>query len=498
MNNRQFFIGMIFASLMGGIVALGGYQLIKDEPVKVIQAESQPVRFSNYALDSSSMIVPEGLNFVYAANAVTPGVVHIRSTFEGSSMSRGGGSSPFDQYFREFFGDPSQGGGGQPQQRQSMGTGSGVIISEDGYIATNNHVIENATEIEVLLNDNRTYKAEIVGTDPTTDLALLKIEASGLPFIKVGDSDKVQIGEWVLAVGNPFEFRSTVTAGIISAKGRNINILRNRNNLQIESFLQTDAAVNPGNSGGALVNLRGELVGINTAIATPTGTYAGYSFAVPANLVDKVLGDLKEFGVVQRALLGINIRDVNAQLAEEEDLNVLEGVYVMNVNPNSGADEAGIENGDVIIAVQGEKVTKTSELQEKVALNRPGDKIEVTLIRNGKEKTVTATLKNTLGTTTTIASSNNMTIQGGTFADLTKEEKKELDVEGGAKLLKVENGKWKEAGIKEGFIVTGIDKRPILSVEDLSRALARTSGGSGLLIEGVYENGEKAYYGIGW
>lgn len=496
MNNKQFFIGMLFASILGGAIALGGYQLMKgDESPAIIQTANQPVRFSNnYAFDSSAMIVPEGLNFVYAAKAVTPGVVHIRSTFEGRTSS-GGGSTPFDQYFREFFGDPH---GGQMQQRPSMGSGSGVIITEDGYIATNNHVIENATEIEVLLNDNRTYKAEIVGTDPTTDLALLKIEASELPFIKIGNSDQVQVGEWVLAVGNPFEFRSTVTAGIISAKGRNINILRNRNNLQIESFLQTDAAVNPGNSGGALVNLKGELVGINTAIATPTGTYAGYSFAVPANLVNKVIDDLKEFGVVQRALLGINIRDVNAQLAEDEDLGVLEGVYVINVNPNSGADEAGIKNGDVIVAVDGEKVTKTSELQEKVALNRPGDQVSVTLIRDGKEKTVKATLKNTLGTTTTIATSNNMTIQGGTFVDLTKEEKEKLELEGGAKLLKVEDGKWREAGIKSGFIITGIDKRPIMSVEDLSRALARINDGSGLLIEGQYENGEKAYYGIGW
>ncbi|MEO9803457.1 MAG: Do family serine endopeptidase [Reichenbachiella sp.] len=496
MDKKQFFLGMIFASLIGGVVALGGYQLIKEEqPASIIQSSNQPVRFSNYAFDSSAMVVPEGLNFVYAAKAVTPGVVHIRSTFSGTA-SNSGGSSPFDQYFREFFGDPNR--GGQGQQRPSMGSGSGVIISEDGYIATNNHVIENATEIEVLLNDNRTYKAEIVGTDPTTDLALLKVDASGLPFIKVGNSDQIQVGEWVLAVGNPFEFRSTVTAGIISAKGRNINILRNRNNLQIESFLQTDAAVNPGNSGGALVNLRGELVGINTAIATPTGTYAGYSFAVPSNLADKVLADLKEFGVVQRALLGINIRDVNSQLAEEENLGVLEGVYVINVNPNSGADKAGIQNGDVIVAIGGEKVTKTSELQEKVALNRPGDKVEVTLIRDGKKKTVTATLQNTLGTTATVASANNMTIQGGTFTDLTDEEKEKLNLEGGAKLLKVEEGKWREAGIKEGFIVTRVDKGQILSVEDLSRALTRTNDGSGLLIEGMYEDGEKAYYGIGW
>ncbi len=496
MNKRQFFIGMVFASMVGGIVALGGYQLIIGKSVQVIQADNQPVRFSNnYAFGSSAMVVPEGLNFVYASKVVTPGVVHIRSTFKGR-ISPSSSTSPFDEYFKEFFGDPH--GRGQSQQHPYAGSGSGVIISEDGYIATNNHVIENATKIEVLLNDNRTYKAEIVGTDPTTDLALLKVEESGLPFIKVGNSDQVQVGEWVLAVGNPFEFRSTVTAGIISAKGRNINILRNRNNLQIESFLQTDAAVNPGNSGGALVNLKGELVGINTAIATPTGTYAGYSFAVPANLVNKVLGDLKEFGVVQRALLGINIRDVNSQLAEEEDLGVLEGVYVISVNPNSGADEAGIKNGDVIIAVGGEEVTKTSELQEKVALNRPGDKVRVTLSRDGKEKTVTATLQNTLGTTTTITSSNNMAIQGGIFADLSKEEKESLKLEGGAKLLKVEDGKWKEAGIKKGFIVTRMDKRKILTVEDLSRALAQTNDDSGLLIEGMYENGGKAYYGIGW
>lgn len=496
MDKKQYFIGIIFASLFGGAISLGGYLLfVGDQAIQVTQPVQQQAQFSNYAFDSSRTMAPEGMSFVAAAKSVTPGVVHIRSIFKSANV-KGGGNS-FDEYFKQFFGE--QGGGGYHQQ-PSVGTGSGVIISADGYIATNNHVIENASDIEILLNDNRTYKAKIVGTDPTTDLALLKIEGEKLPFVKVGNSEQVEVGEWVLAIGNPFEFRSTVTAGIISAKGRNINILRDRNSngLSIESFLQTDAAVNPGNSGGALVNLKGELVGINTAIATPTGTYAGYSFAVPSSLVNKVMADIKEFGVVQRALLGINIRDVNSQLAEDEGLSVLRGVYVTNVNPNGGAAAAGIKNGDVIIAIDDKEVTKTSELQERVALNRPGDQIKVTLLRNGKEKNLVATLKNTLNTTSTIASSNNITIQGGSFVDLTEDEKRKFRIEGGAKLATIEGGKWREAGIEEGFIITGIDKRPIQSVEDLSRALAQSSGGSGLLIQGIYPNGQKAYYGIGW
>lgn len=498
MDKRQFLLGMIFASMLGGLVALGGYHLFiyEENTNSSTELANQNVRFSNnYSIDTSDVIIPEGLNFVHAAKIVTPGVVHIRTTYTGSS-GRSSGGTPFDEFFRDYFGDPGQ--GRQYRGRPQAGSGSGVIISEDGYIVTNNHVVDDADEIEVLLNDNRTFNGKVIGTDPTTDLALVKIEASGLPAVRWGNSDKIQIGEWVLAVGNPFEFRSTVTAGIVSAKGRNINILRDRNNLQIESFIQTDAAVNPGNSGGALVNLRGELVGINTAIATPTGTFAGYSFAVPVTLVQKVIDDLREFGVVQRALLGINIRDVNAQLAEEEDLGVLEGVYVINVNAGSAADEAGIRNGDVIIAIDDDQVKKTSELQEKVALNRPGDKVKVTLIRSGREKTVFAVLKNTLGTTSTIASTNNFSVEGASFEDVANDEKEELNIEGGAKLVNLENGKWKDAGMKEGFIITSIDKRAINNVEDLSRALARTQSGSGLLIEGIYPDGGKAYYGIGW
>lgn len=495
MNKKQYFFGIIIASVMGGVIALGGYQLIKgDQPTPLMHTNNQPLQLSSYDTATAKAMLGESMSFVKAAKDVTPGVVHIISTFNSESSSR---NNAFDDYFQQFFGPQ---GGGRHESRPSIGTGSGVIITQDGYIATNNHVVANASDIEVLLDDNRTYKAEVIGTDPTTDLALIKIKGKGLPFVRMGNSDLVEVGEWVLAIGNPFGFRSTVTAGIISAKGRNINILRTKQNngLSIESFLQTDAAVNPGNSGGALVNLNGELIGINTAIATPTGTYAGYSFAVPATLANKVLADLKEFGVVQRALLGVNIRDVNAELANEEDLTVLEGVYITNVNPSSGAAEAGMEAGDVIIAINGKSVTKTSELQEKVALNRPGDKVTILLLRGGKEKTMNVTLKNTLNTTAAIASSNNMTIQGGEFVDLTDEEKTKYRLNGGAKLTKVSSGKWKEAGIQEGFIITSIDKQPVRSVEDLSRALSQLSGGAGLLIQGVYPNGQKAYYGIGW
>lgn len=492
MNNKQQLFGFILASIFGGVIALGGYKLVvKEEPTTIIQPVKEQVQFSNYN-PSATAAVAEGLSFVEAAKAVTPGVVHIRTVYNATSGRSNQGT--FDDFFRDYFGDTRR-----QQGRPQAGSGSGVIISADGYIVTNNHVVENADEIEVLLNDNSTYKGKIIGTDPTTDLALVKIEGNDLPTVKMGDSDKAEIGEWVLAVGNPFDFRSTVTAGIVSAKGRNINILRDRNGLQIESFIQTDAAVNPGNSGGALVNLRGELVGINTAIATPTGTYAGYSFAVPSLLVNKVIRDLKEHGVVQRALLGINIRDVTAELSEDENLDILEGVYVINVNDNGAADDAGIENGDVIVAVNDEKVRKTSELQEKVALNRPGDRVKVTLLRDGREKEVYATLKNTLGTTEVIASNNNFVIEGATFEDVSERDIERLGLrDGGAKLTNLERGKWREAGIKEGFIITSIDKRAVTNVEDLSRALAASGNGSGRLIEGVYPDGSRAYYGIGW
>lgn len=469
---------------------MGGFHfLYEGEVPNTSTQEAQPVKFtSNY--DTASITVPEGLNFVYSAEVTMPSVVHIRSTYSGSGYTS---RNPLDEMFRDYFGDRFQ--DREQPQRRGRSTGSGVIISEDGYIVTNNHVIDNADEIEILLNDNRSYPAKIVGTDPTTDLALLKVEEKSLPFLKFADSDAVRIGEWVLAVGNPFEFRSTVTAGIVSQKARNINILRG-SDLSIEAFIQTDAAVNPGNSGGALVDLKGHLVGINTAIATHTGSYEGYSFAVPASLVKKVMDDLLEFGVVQRALLGVSIVNVNAQLAEDRDLGILEGIFVARVNDGSAADDAGIKEGDVIIEVGGVGVKSVSELQEQIARKRPGDKVLVKYMRDGDTKTVSTTLKNTLGNTQIVEARNSMVIEGATFEDVTDGEKEELEIEGGAKLMEVGTGKWRDAGVNEGFIVTNIDKKSISNVQDLRNALLNKNGGT--LIEGVYLDGEEAFYGIGW
>jgi len=489
-TNKQFLFGLVFASLFGGLIALGGFHfLYEGEVPNTSTQEAQPVKFtSNY--DTASITVPEGLNFVYSAEVTMPSVVHIRSTYSGSGYTS---RNPLDEMFRDYFGDRFQ--DREQPQRRGRSTGSGVIISEDGYIVTNNHVIDNADEIEILLNDNRSYPAKIVGTDPTTDLALLKVEEKSLPFLKFADSDAVRIGEWVLAVGNPFEFRSTVTAGIVSQKARNINILRG-SDLSIEAFIQTDAAVNPGNSGGALVDLKGHLVGINTAIATHTGSYEGYSFAVPASLVKKVMDDLLEFGVVQRALLGVSIVNVNAQLAEDRDLGILEGIFVARVNDGSAADDAGIKEGDVIIEVGGVGVKSVSELQEQIARKRPGDKVLVKYMRDGDTKTVSTTLKNTLGNTQFVEARNSMVIEGATFEDVTDGEKEELEIEGGAKLMEVGTGKWRDAGVNEGFIVTNIDKKSISNVQDLRNALLNKNGGT--LIEGVYLDGEEAFYGIGW
>jgi serine protease Do len=440
----------------------------------ISERQKHQVAKANY--NDTIAIVPKGLNFISAANKVTEAVVHIRSVYAGGSSSY----NPLDGILR----GPAQ------------TSGSGVIISDDGFIVTNHHVIENSSEIEVILSDNRSYFGKIVGDDPTTDLALLKIEAHDLPFVTYGNSDKIQPGEWVLAIGNPFDLNSTVTAGIISAKARNIGILRDRNNLQIESFIQTDAAVNPGNSGGALVNLRGELIGINTAIATPNGSYAGYSFAVPVSLVKKVMDDLLEFGAVQRGLLGIRIGDVNARLAEAQGLKVVNGVFVSYVNNNSSAQEAGIQQGDVIIGINGQKITNVSELQEMVARNRPGDEIDVTYIRDGNEILVKATLRNTEGTTNIMRNVYEKELSGALFENLGNDEMMQFDLSGGAKIVELKEGKWKEAGLESGFIITKIDKIDIIDIEDLQVVMKNKKGG--ILVEGVNSEGEKRIFGIDW
>lgn len=488
MSKKLFFLGVFLASIFGGLLALGGFRMfLSEKPANKNLESSTNVRVANFLADTS-FTVPDGLNFVYAAEQATPGVVHIKSTM-GSTGQGYVQQNPIEDYFQDFFGEapPSQ----RNRMRPQGASGSGVIISADGYIATNNHVVANADNIVVTLNDNREYVAKLIGTDPTTDIALIKVDADNLPFMKFGNSDNVKIGQWVLAVGNPFDLTSTVTAGIVSAKSRNINILRDQKGMQIEAFIQTDAAVNPGNSGGALVDLKGELIGINTAIATPTGTYAGYSFAVPVSLVKKVVNDLRQFGVVQRALLGVRIRDIDAQFAEDKGFEALTGVYISEVNEGSSADEAGLEAGDIIIEIDGIRTNTVAQLQEQIARSRPGDEVSVAYTRNGKQRSAKAELKNSAGTTMVVRKDSGMHIDGATFIEVNKEELAQYGIEGGVKIMNIKSEKWRKAGLKEGFIITSINKTSISNVDQLLQAMENVNGR--FLLEGVYPDGRQAY-----
>lgn len=440
--------------------------------------QRQQSMLANYTPDTSYK-APEGMNFLSTARKVTSGVVHIQTSFGPGDFS----VNPLDLYF----------------ESPSRSSGSGVIISDDGYIVTNNHVIEDASSIEVVMSNNQRFYAKLIGTDPNTDLALLKIRAKNLPFLKYGDSDRITPGEWVLAVGNPFELNSTVTAGIVSAKARAIGILAARNelqNMQVESFIQTDAAVNPGNSGGALVNLNGELIGINTAIATSSGGYQGYSFAIPVSLVKKVMDDLLEFGQVQRGLLGVQITDVNARVAEDLHLSSSQGVLIRGVNKESAAEQAGLSVGDVIVGIDGHNVYSVSELQEWVARNRPGKEILVTYWREGNLGEVKARLRNNEGNEKVIKKEIKHELGGIEMEDVPYKELTALRLEGGVRVREVSRGKWKEAGIRKGFVIGYIDKVPVDNVEDLNRILDFKKGG--ILLEGFYPNGQKGTYGVDW
>jgi len=430
---------------------------------------------TRYSADTSYQ-VPRELNFLATAKNVTPGVVHIRTSF---------GPGEFSVNPLEFS-----------LESPTRSSGSGVIISDDGYIVTNNHVIEDASGIEVVMTNNQRFYAKLIGTDPNTDLALLKIKAKNLPFLRYGDSDAITPGEWVLAVGNPFDLNSTVTAGIVSAKARNIGILHDRNNLQVEAFIQTDAAVNPGNSGGALVNLRGELIGVNSAIATSSGSYQGYSFAIPVSLVKKVMDDLLELGQVQRGMLGIQITDVNAGIAEDLKLAVNQGVLVNKVNGGSAAEQSGLVRGDVIVAIDGHSISSVSELQEWVARNRPGKEIGVSYIRNGEQHEVRARLRNSEGNENVEKKVVKYDLNGVEVEDVPYKELVGLQVEGGVRIKEITSDKWRDSGIKKGFLITYIDKVPVDNVEDLNRILDFKKGG--ILIEGLYSDGKKGTYGVEW
>lgn len=507
-------LGVALVAAVGSGAAIGTSAYMMNHQQYLVSGDStsnvfsQPVRMVNYA-----SVAAENTDFTMAAESAVHGVVHIMAT---QNADESASQRQYIDPFEYFFGFGGGGSFQRPKAQPRVGAGSGVIISTDGYIITNNHVIEGADELEVTLNDNRKFDAKLIGTDPATDIALIKIDAKDLPTIPFGDSEKLKVGEWVLAVGNPFNLTSTVTAGIVSAKGRGIS-LGSGDKSKIESFIQTDAAVNPGNSGGALVNTKGELIGINTAIYSETGSYAGYSFAVPISIAGKVASDLKQYGTVQRAVLGVQIigvGDIMDQLSmpnvpdkykEElkgmkENIKVSEGAYVAEFADRSVAKEAGIEVGDVIISVNGVKVKSANALQEQIGKYRPGDKVTVKVNRKGTEKSFEVQLKNAQGSTKVITPDDGTEMLGGAFKALTDKEKREYGVSYGIEVTGLTNGKLKDAGIKKGFIIMVVNNQRVKTPEDLEKIVDDILHGraedQGLFIKGFYPNGRTKYYAI--
>lgn len=467
--------GSILMAVIGGIVAVFAYsKLVPKEERIVREVISQPV---NLARLSGADLAE--FNFVNAAKKSVEAVVHVKTESTRES---------YNPILEFFYGDKYR------ETQPVLGFGSGVIISDDGYIVTNNHVIENSEQVYVTLNDKREFKATLVGSDPSTDIALLKVDATDMHYIPWGNSDKLEVGEWVLAVGNPFNLTSSVTAGIVSAKGKNIGIIQEEN--RMESFIQTDAAVNRGNSGGALVNIKGELVGINTAILSPSGGYAGISFAVPVSIAQKVVKDLIEFGAVQRAILGVQIQEVNAERAEEFGLDNIKGVLIVGVRDDGAAKDAGIKSGDVIISINGVEVNSPGELQEQISRYRPKDKVKVVVKRDGKTKQFDVVLRNLQGSTDLVTTSSFDSLLGARFEELSSKEKHELGLKSGIKVAELRNGKLRSEGVKEGFIITQVNNQSIHSVGQLNSIISNITKG-GVYIEGIYPNGVVAYYAFG-
>lgn len=494
-------LGIVLVAVVSSGLTIGANAYMNRQHANVATVDNsygfnQPLRLTNY-----SGVAAENTDFTMAAERSVHAVVHIKSVTE-VQVSGGQYMDPFEFFF-------GNGRGNQPRQPQKrVGAGSGVIISTDGYIITNNHVIDGASELEVTLNDNRKFKAKVIGSDPSTDIALIKVDAKDLPTIPFGDSEQLKVGEWVLAVGNPFNLNSTVTAGIVSAKARSIgSSASNGQAANIQSFIQTDAAINQGNSGGALVNAKGELVGINAMLYSPTGAYSGYGFAIPTSIMTKVVADLKQFGTVQRALLGIKGSDLSTDLQMDErwteelkkkadELGVKEGIYVAEVV--EGGSAAGIlKENDVIIALNGKKIHKFSDLQEMLAKHRPGDKVKVTVVRDKKEKEFEITLKNEQGTTKVVKDAG-MEILGAAFKPVSSELKKQLNLGYGLEVTGVTNGKMADAGIRKGFIILKANGVPMKTVDDLEKAMkeARKSPEQGLFITGMFPSGKRAMYAV--
>jgi Do/DeqQ family serine protease len=449
-------ITTLLIALLGAVVGLFIYTRFLDKD-KLVTGEDKDKELVKENARYTSMLPQTGVNdFTFAAEQTVHAVVHVKTKATVSSQ--------YSNPLYEFFYGP-----GSNQQREVRGYGSGVIVTPDGYIVTANHVIDEADEVDVTLNDKRSFTADVVGRDPSTDIALLKIKATGLPYIKFGDSDAIRLGEWVLAVGNPFNLTSSVTAGIVSARGRSLGLLDDQ--YRIESFIQTDAAMNPGNSGGALVNTNGELIGITTAIYSPTGSYAGNSFAIPTSIVKKVYEDLKQYGEVQRGLMGVNITDVTSDIAKEEKLNEVKGVYLAGVVDDGAAKAAGLQAKDVIIAVNGEPVDAMSDLQEKLSRFRPGDKVDVTFLRKGKQDTKTVVLRNMEGGTGVVApGSTSTTVFGAALAPLGSGEKEQLGIENGVKIMSVSEGRFRDLGLSRGAVIVNVNGQKVNSAADVRKA----------------------------
>ena len=471
-------MGLFVVAVLGALVAIIVYARIFQPRTTVVEVPAEhSMRYVNLPSASSE----NTLDFTDAVANSIDAVVHVKT-----KMFREYQVNPLYEF---FFGE-------QPRAEAPplLGFGSGVIISRDGYVVTNNHVIEDSDEIVVVLDNKKEYNARLIGTDPSTDVALLKVDAEDLAFLPFGNSDELRLGEWVLAIGNPFNLTSTVTAGIVSAKARNLPLNRAQE-YSIESFIQTDAAVNPGNSGGALINTRGQLVGINTAIATRTGSFSGYSFAIPVTIVEKVVNDFIEYGAVQRAILGVEIRDVTAELAREENLDEIEGVFVAGVRDGGAAKEAGIRPKDIIIAIDNKRVNSMSELQEMVSKYRPGETVRVVIKRNGELKQYDLVLRNLEGSIGMVIGDDQLELLGATFAPLSEREKKSLGISNGIRVKSVKQGKFRQLGIREGFVLTTVNKKPVSSVNDIASILNESEGG--IIIEGMDRNGSKAYFAFG-
>ncbi len=467
---------MLLIAFVGGFVAIGAYKWFeKDYDYTSSFDEKQKAYFTKNPMP---IINADGFpDFTAAAAAVTPAVVHITTTYNHANSQFP--DDPFDGFFDDFFRRrmPHQ------QQRQAKATGSGVIIADDGYIITNNHVVENADKIEVSLTDKRSFSAKVIGTDPNTDLALLKINGKDLPIVKMGNSDELKVGEWVLAIGNPFNLHSTVTAGIVSAKARSIGIIGNDLDPEdpkrhpIESFIQTDAAINKGNSGGALVNTRGELVGINAAIASQSGAYEGYGFAIPINLARKIMDDFMKFGSVKRGFLGASITEINTDFAKEKGLNSTKGVYIASILENGAAKEAGLKEGDVIVKIENTDINSVPQLMEKIGGYRPGDKISLHIIREGKEKKITATLKGEEENLVTENGKNKSVEEiynklGASFGTLSDIQKRKHQLNGGVVVTEVRPGRlFDQMDIQKGTIITQINGKSINHTNDIDGAL---------------------------